>query len=117
MKGYGDSYDDIVRQLDEQPIQEEDLSGDVEVVEEGPKGTVYKEYSTRYSYQKLYRSMQGVLNTGRIFSTVPVFIQQPPPDLNLPSREGVRPSVRTSVCFCMAEESCACCDETVERLC
>ena len=46
LKEYGDSYDDIVRQLDEQPIQEEDLSGDVEVVEEGPKGTVYKEYQT-----------------------------------------------------------------------
>ena len=46
LKGYGDSYDNIVRQLDEQPIQEEDLSGDVEVVEEGPKGTVYKEYRT-----------------------------------------------------------------------
>lgn len=50
-----------------------------------------------------------------LISTMPMFVQQPQPGLNLPSTVGVRPIVRTSVCFRMTGESCACCDGTVER--
>ena len=32
-----------------------------------------------------------------------------------PSRVGVGPIVRTSVCFCLAGEFCTCCDETIEQ--
>lgn len=33
-------------QLDEQPIQEEDLAGDAEIIEDGPMGTIAVEYRT-----------------------------------------------------------------------
>lgn len=39
---YAKALIDYRHQLDEQPIQEEDLSGDVEVLEESSKGAVYK---------------------------------------------------------------------------
>lgn len=39
---YAEALIDYRHQLDEQPIQEEDLSGDVEVLEESSKGAVYK---------------------------------------------------------------------------
>lgn len=46
IRAFVDELIEHKQQLDEQPIQEENLSGDVEVVEESPKGTVYKEYRT-----------------------------------------------------------------------
>lgn len=46
VRAFVDELIEHKQQVDEQPIQDEDLSGDAEIIEEGPTGTIAAEYRT-----------------------------------------------------------------------